>query len=58
LFCAAGGFVVNDERLSAGDTLIVHAASPLSISIKPIGEDAVLLDARIVAKEREDADAE
>lgn len=58
LFCAAGGFVVNDERLSVGDTLIVYAASALSISIKAIGEDAVLLDARIVAKEREDADAE
>ncbi len=58
LYCAAGSFDVQGERLFRGDSLVVSIVSKSQVTIQPLAEGAVLIDARIIAKapkEEEDA---
>jgi len=52
LVCALGAFTVDGERLSQGDALVFEASEDASLNIEPVSEGAVLIDARIVSKDR------
>jgi uncharacterized protein len=52
LVCAAGEFAVNDKRLSQGDALVVEVGETVALNVEPLSKDAVLIDARIVSKDR------
>jgi environmental stress-induced protein Ves len=52
LVCAAGEFAVNDERLSQGDALVLEVGETVALNVEPLSKDAVLIDARIVSKDR------
>jgi environmental stress-induced protein Ves len=52
MVCAAGEFAVNDERLSQGDALVFDADEAVVLRVEPLSKDAVLIDARIVSKDR------
>ncbi|MDP9153598.1 MAG: HutD family protein [Pseudomonadota bacterium] len=51
LFAALGAFAVNGERLSPGDAMVFDASENGVLSIEPLSQDAVLIDARIVSKD-------
>jgi environmental stress-induced protein Ves len=51
LVCARGEFAVSGERLSPGDAIVVDASENGALSVEPLSEDAVLIDARIVSKD-------
>lgn len=52
MVCASGEFAVNDERLSQGDALVLDADEAVVLHVEPLSKDAVLIDARIVSKDR------
>ena len=53
LVCALGEFAVNGERLSQGDALVFEAEHGSHVlNVEPCSEGAVLIDARIVSKDR------
>jgi uncharacterized protein len=52
LVCALGEFAVDGERLSPGDALVFEAGELASLNVEPVSEGAVLIDARIVSKDR------
>jgi environmental stress-induced protein Ves len=52
MVCAAGEFAVNGERLSHGDALVLDAGETVALNVEPLSKDAVLIDARIVSKDR------
>jgi uncharacterized protein len=52
LVCALGEFAVDGERLSQGDALVFEAREHASLNVEPVSEGAVLIDARIVSKDR------
>jgi hypothetical protein len=52
LVCALGEFAVDDERLSQGDALVFEAGEFALLTVEPLSNGAVLIDARIVSKDR------
>jgi hypothetical protein len=52
LVCALGEFAVDDERLSQGDALVFEAGELALLNVEPLSKGAVLIDARIVSKDR------
>jgi len=53
LVCALGEFAVDGERLSQGDALVFEAKHGSHLlNVEPRSEGAVLIDARIVSKDR------
>src|SRR6195952_3584989 len=55
---ALGEFAVNGERLSQGDAMVIDASDASgnsALSVEPLSEDAVLIDARIVSKVSKDS---
>jgi len=53
LVCALGEFAVDDERLSQGDALVFEAKHGGHVlNVEPLSTGAVLIDARIVSKDR------
>jgi environmental stress-induced protein Ves len=53
LVCALGEFAIDGERLSQGDALVFEAKHGSHLlNVEPRSEGAVLIDARIVSKDR------
>jgi len=53
LVCAFGEFAIDGERLSQGDALVLEVSlGGHVLNVKPVSQGAVLIDARIVSKDR------
>jgi len=53
LVCALGEFAIDGERLSQGDALVLEVSlGGHVLDVKPVSQGSVLIDARIVSKDR------